>query len=129
MIYSQDEKQANQNESKSNFSLQRFIKLVEHNNIENVSIDLESNTEFLYYMIKTTIFKGKLDIEIFDPNDKSQGKFSIETQVNSASSERANGVLTDLLKKPEAGKWLIKITPVNASGEITIDYDVRLNNE
>lgn len=127
MTHGQNKKKVK--EYQSNFTLERFIKLKEHNTVENIYIDLEPNTDSFFYNIETTIFRGQLTIEIFDPNNQSQGKFSIETQVNSANSERAIGVLTDLFQNTETGKWLIKITPVNASGEISINYEVSLKNE
>jgi subtilisin-like proprotein convertase family protein len=110
--------------SETSVNLVRTIQLDKDSKTEEVFIEVKPKTQKLQLQINSTIFKGKLTIELYDPGDVKQGNFSIGTQLNSEKSETVNGNITKVVTEPQAGKWKIKMIPTDASGMIRVHSSI-----
>ena len=108
------------NTSQTNFSTQRSIRIDADSKPKEVSIKVKSDTKKLDIAILSAVTKGKIKIELYNPDGVLKGSFTIETQVSSATAEKVTGNIRKYLKQPKPGTWIIKIIPVEATGEISI---------
>lgn len=106
--------------SETKVDLQRTIRLEKNSKSEEIIIEIKQETKRFELFIQSTVNNGKLTIEVYDPNDTRQGNFTVGTQLNSEKKEVANGNIRKSLVEPQAGKWKVKIFPVEASGNINI---------
>ena len=103
------------------FNFQRTIRLDQDNKEVEIIIEIEKQTKRFDFKIDTYVSSGKLTIEIYDSNNKKQGIFSVGTQLNTQNGEKAEGNINKSLTEPQAGKWKVKIIPINATGMIQIN--------
>jgi hypothetical protein len=101
-------------------SIERFIKLKEHTKEETIKVEISENTYSFELNVQTTIYSGKLTVEIYNPNQEKEGTFSVGTQLNMPDSEMAKGQINKKFIEPQPGEWTIKMIPAKASGEVMI---------
>lgn len=116
----QDQSQLTQSQEDSRFILKRAIAIDEQSQQETIVIPIDSETLQFELNIQSTISKGKLMIEFYDPKGNKKGNFSIVTQMKSSGSERVSGDLSKQIKDPLDGEWTIQIIPLKVNGEILI---------
>lgn len=100
--------------------LQRNISLEKDSKTEEIIIHINKEIKRLHLMINSSVSKGKLIIELYDPNNEIQGNFTIGTQLNSDKKEMVNGNIIKSLKEPVPGKWRVKLIPDNVTGTVKI---------
>lgn len=109
--------------------LNRSIVLSGDSKTEEIIIKVDEQTLELSLSVKSSVSKGKLSIEIYDPKGEAQGNFSVGTQLNSnkggdketgKKEEVVSGRINKLLNDPIRGNWIIKIIPDQAMGKIDI---------
>jgi hypothetical protein len=110
--------------SETNFSVERNIRLENDSKVDEVLINIKPKTQKLDLAISSSVKKGKITIEIYDPSGVRQGNFTVETQIGTAKEEVVNGNIRKSLFEPEAGNWKVKITPANADVKIRIQTSV-----
>lgn len=111
--------------SNSISNITREIKLKDDSKIEEVEIFVGDQDRELELQIRSSVSKGKLLIELYDPSGKKQGKFSIGTQMSSEKKERVQGTMNKRLKDPKPGSWKVKIIPKNVEASILIEVVVK----
>lgn len=107
-------------------SIERAIWLDNDSKTKEIVIPVETKSKKLQLVINSAITSGKLSIEIYDPKGEKQGNFSIGTQTNLGSQEKVRGNISKSLKEPLVGKWMIKIIPSEASGDVHIQTSIKL---
>ena len=109
------------------FTTTRNLSFKESSKIQNVEIKISENTNGLALSIKCGVRKGTVTIEIYNPEGEKQGEFSVESMESddneslfSLLKEGVVGQINKRITKPQAGKWIIKFIPNNASGGVEI---------
>lgn len=110
--------------SETNVSVERNIRLENDSKQHEVVINIKPKTQKLDLLISSSVNKGKITIEIYDPSGVKQGNFTVETQIGTAKEEVVNGNIRKSLFEPEAGNWKVKIIPAEATGKIRIQTAV-----
>lgn len=110
--------------SETNVSVERNIRLENDSKQHEVLINIKPKTQKLDLLISSSVNKGKITIEIYDPSGVKQGNFTVETQIGTAKEEVVNGNIRKSLFEPEAGIWKVKIIPAEATGKIRIQTAV-----
>ena len=108
------------NKQVTEFMFERSIQLEDCKKNEEVIISIAENTKQFELTINSSVFSGKVTLEIYDSKGKKQGTFSVGTQLNIENAETANGTINKSLLEPEEGDWKVKIIPLNAKGLISI---------
>ena len=104
----------------TSFTFQRIIQFNNQSAPEEVTITIEEGTQQFDLLINTAVDAGKLSIEIYDANNKRQGKFSVGTQLQN-NSEQTMGSISKSLLEPTPGDWVVRMIPLNAKGRVQID--------
>jgi hypothetical protein len=86
---------------------------------KEIVVNVEKKIPVMFLIIKGGVKSGIISVEIYDPNGKKQGGFSIESD-NSKIGEIVNGSINKSLKRPIIGNWKIKIDSDKAIGDIFI---------
>lgn len=107
--------------SETKVELERNITLENDSEAEEVIIEIKDRTQRLELLILSKVGNGKVTIELYDPNGTRQGSYTVGTLVNSEKEEMVNGKIRKSLFDPQAGKWKVKIIPINATGRIQIN--------
>ncbi|MEE4176711.1 MAG: hypothetical protein V2I46_04305 [Bacteroides sp.] len=106
------------------FNTERALILENESKEQQITIDVSETYDALSLNIGANLHEGKLTIEIFDPSGEKQGNFSIGTQLEGVSNpgtrERVQGKINKVFENPRKGKWLVKISPLNAKAQINI---------
>lgn len=106
--------------TQTNFSTQRDILLENDSKSKEVKINVQPNIKKLEVVIRSSVTKGKIKIELYNPKGVLKGSFVLETQVSTAKDEIVRGNIRKHLTEPQAGEWKVKIIPTAATGRITI---------
>lgn len=106
--------------SETMIELERTILLEKDSQTEEVIFEIDQKTQRLELLIRSSVSNGKVTIELYDPKETKQGNFTVSTLLNSEKQEIVDGRISKLLVEPQAGKWKVKIIPVNATGRIKI---------
>lgn len=101
-------------------NLRRSITFQNDSETEEVIVEITEGTLRVKMDISSTIFEGKLSIELYNPEGKLQGKFAIGTQLKSSKREEVLGQIERQFKEPQIGKWKVRIIPEKATGKIVI---------
>lgn len=110
-------------EDKTRVMLQRNIELKDDSQTKEVKIAINEKECEIDLRISSKVQEGKVTIEIYSPNGKKQGNFSVGCEIQSdASEETVNGEISKQIENPELGDWKIKIIPKKAVGKVTINY-------
>ena len=90
---------------------------------EQIKVEVSDDTKDLNLNVNGTIKSGYLTVEIFDPKGNKKGNFSIESQISASDTkkEMVCGQMSKQIKDPMKGNWIIKLTPKNVVGDITIN--------
>lgn len=106
------------------FNIQRTIELKHESQIKEVKFEMNEKDCRFDLRISSVVQKGEVTVEIYDPNGKKQGNFSVGCQVGSEDSlEIVNGMITKRIDNPILGDWKVKISPNNANGKVTILFE------
>lgn len=90
---------------------------------QEVNIAVSEGNDKLCFGISSTLQSGDLTVEIYDPNGKDYGNFSIEGQSSSSAKNKdmVCGQMNKEIKDPIQGNWLVKLIPSKAKGQIAIN--------
>lgn len=122
-------------QEKTIFSLEREIFL--RNDSEKKEIKIEVKEKGYFHLdIKSVLTQGEVKIEIYNPSGKKQGNFSVECQVPATEeainfllpTEKVTGNYRKIINNPTVGIWKVKITSINATGNVNIKYTQDSNN-
>ena len=100
----------------------RNIEFDQSSETQSVNIAVSEGNSQLCFGISSTLKSGDLTVEIYDPNGKDYGNFSIEGN-NSASAKNKDmvcGQINKQIKDPMKGDWVVKLLPSQANGQIAI---------
>lgn len=83
------------------------------------------NVATMKIFVRSKLQKGKVTIQILDPNGEEEGIFSvvsliIEDDSSGKTEETVHGEIRKELKKPSIGEWQIKIEAIEATGAVDI---------
>ena len=109
-------------------TLTRSILLNGDSEKEEITIKVEEQVVRLNISIKSSINKGKLILEIYDPNGEKEGYFSIGGQIKAVDNKKeiVTGSINKMLQEPTPGNWKIIIIPNKAKGSIKINTNKSL---
>lgn len=96
---------------------------------DEVLMEIKRNTEKLNLFIHSQVRKGKVTIEVYDPNGTKMGYFSGGTLPNSGKEEVVKGDFEKSWVKPLSGKWRIKNIPIDATGPIKLKRTISYRDE
>jgi hypothetical protein len=110
-------------QERTSFNINRIIELKNESDNKEVTIEVNEKECRFNLQINSLATAGEIRVEIYDPEGKKQGNFSVGCEVNSKNSnETVNGMISKLIENPSQGKWKVKILPKNANGKVAINY-------
>jgi len=110
--------------SETKVDFKREIRFENDSKPEEIVINISEETMKIDLMINSRVSKGKLTMDLYDPSGLKQGTFTVGTQLNSEKQEIANGNIRKSLKEPLSGDWKVKLIPINATGDISIQTTI-----
>ncbi|MDC8003602.1 hypothetical protein POV27_06035 [Aureisphaera galaxeae] len=116
----------NNNHNCSSSSTTKSISLEDSSKNESVTISVTDEVKCLNIGVSSNISSGALTMEIYNPEGDKQGNFSVESELNSSSSntgkssETVCGQLNKTFKEPMKGDWVIKLKPKKVTGKVQI---------
>jgi hypothetical protein len=109
--------------------------------VKNISLNVQQNTSSLFVEIVSGVQYGSLTIEIYNPKKEKIGEFSVESQLPTSDKvkkeytqykdglgEFVSGQIQKYVNSPTSGKWIIKIIPKEAIGNIKISSRSLMND-
>ncbi len=93
---------------------------------QTVLVEVQEAADVVEMQINARVEEGKLIVEVYDPQGKKQGGFSVGTQTtlsqnkNLMKRETAQGEYNKEIINPKAGMWKIVITPTYAKAMMSI---------
>jgi len=108
------------NDDDTRVEVEQTLELEDDSRKDEVILNIPENTREMQIKVYGRISSGRLVIELYDPNGKKEGTFSLSTRGNPGKSSQATGNLTKSLRDPEGGDWVIMIVPGNVTGHIAI---------
>jgi subtilisin-like proprotein convertase family protein len=111
-------------------NVERGIELKGDSKTEEVKISVNEKAIALDIAIASTIKSGQLHIELYSPDGKRKGDFSVGSQIEQgekalSKSEKVSGKISKHIPEPELGDWVIKIIPEQAHGQLFIKSNFR----
>ena len=108
--------------------INRTKRLSFNNESKAASVKIVSSDEYNYLKLKLHCYMnvGSVKVEIIDPNGDKKGSFTvkvdddIEVGENTFADNKADGKMDKAFKEPINGEWFIKVTPLNAKGNLSI---------
>ena len=96
---------------------------------KKAEVKVKSTKEYNYLVLKLRcqLTAGNITVEIYDPESKKQGTFTIKTDdppvigENTQSQQKVSGQLSKVFRKPLTGDWILRATPSSAEGNLSID--------
>lgn len=112
---------------------QNSLFLNEKSKEQSIKVEVAGGVENLQIQIRCSLTKGEVIVELFDPEEKRQGKFTVGSKDNLGTPKgekeqnetREDGKLEKIVVNPVNGIWTIKITPTKTKAKI----DVRSNQK
>ncbi len=112
-----------------NYSLGRLIILNNDSEIKEIIIEVkEKNCKFIL-RVQSSIYAGKVKLEVYDPNGKKQGNYDLGCQIqnehtdgNKRKKENVTGQTSLSQENATIGKWKVKIIPQKADGKVKVDF-------
>ncbi|MDX8338169.1 hypothetical protein SLH46_03170 [Draconibacterium sp. IB214405] len=105
------------------FGIHRNIELKNESQTKEVKIEMNEKECRFNLRINSVVRGGEVTIEIYNPNGKKQGNFSVGCEIQSDhAQETVNGQISKFIDNPELGDWKILIIPKNAEGKVTIEF-------
>jgi len=86
---------------------------------KEVIVKVEKEIPVMFLTINGGIKSGSVSVEIYDPNGKKQGSFTIENDADE-NSEVTNGSINRSFKAPMKGKWKVRVDSNKAYGNVFI---------
>lgn len=83
-----------------------------------LDLRIKPGTEELRVSVRGSVKKGKMMVELTDPEGSTMGTFGVKS---SDSKNKANGKMKKNFLDPTPGTWVLKIMYKNASGEISLE--------
>lgn len=110
------------------FNIERKINFWDKDSkTKNITVEVKENTNSVSFNINCKVLYGNITIEILDPKGKKHGNFSVKNQMNKLplstenNKEEVNGQINKHIGTPKAGNWIIKIIPLDAIGQLSIN--------
>ncbi|MEM9051328.1 MAG: hypothetical protein AAGC47_04670 [Bacteroidota bacterium] len=107
--------------SMSTITNEQYFTLEDDSNNQVVDIEIEEGTETLKVYVIGHIRKGKMTVQLEDPNEEISGTFAIKS---SDSNKKASGNMKKLFVDPIPGTWRLTIQCKNATGDLKIETKV-----
>jgi hypothetical protein len=111
---------SNSNGDDTRVEVEQMLELENDSREDEVVLSIPENTREMQIKVYGQISNGRLVVELYDPNGKKEGTFSLSTKGKPGKNAQATGNLTKSLRDPEAGDWIVKILPANVTGDIGI---------
>jgi hypothetical protein len=95
---------------------------------QSITVEVTGAVEYLEIVIRCSLTKGEVIVELFDPEGKRQGKFTVGSKENMGTPNgekeqnetREDGKLEKIVMNPVNGIWKIKITPTKTKASIDV---------
>ena len=109
--------------------LRHSITINEKSLAQTTKVEIAGEVEKLKIEVMCSLEKGEVIIELFDPEGKRQGKFTLGSKTNLGNQTgdtnkdgmyMEDGKLEKLVTNPVNGDWIIKITPTKASARLSV---------
>jgi|GEM_PF-2230953 len=110
-----------QGHGQTQVELSRSLSLENDSKEENIIIAVNKKMLSLDLRISARIGDGKIEIEIYSPSGKKEWNISVGKQTKSDKLEEVFGTIAKKLVDPEAGDWVVKLKPANATGIVTLN--------
>lgn len=107
-------------EGSTQVDLMRSLLLERDSKSESIRISVNNEVQRLDLMINARVGEGKLTIEIYSPSGKKEWNMTVGSQTNSNKREEVSGSIKKMLIEPDAGDWIVKLKPENATASIEI---------
>jgi hypothetical protein len=120
------------------FSVQSKIELNGSSEPSDMKIEVTSDKCHFDINVRCVITQGELKIEIYDEKGKKQGSFSTggltenkvvksDSNLKKETVKKVNGVVVK--ENASVGTWIVRVIPINATGEFALDYRQMSKNE
>ena len=103
-------------------SVRKMVKLNPKSVVQEISVEVEPNTNGLQLNINCRLDYGKVILELYDPKGKRRGKLSLGGSSTQQNPQEEEGKLESSFYDPLAGAWIIKVTPTLASGSVSLNF-------
>jgi phosphoribosylformylglycinamidine (FGAM) synthase PurS component len=115
-------------QERTSLNIHKTIELKNDSENKEVNIEVTEKECRFNLQINSSVGAGEVRVEIYDPEGKKQGNFSVGCEVDSKNAnETVNAMIAKLIENPALGKWKVKILPKNASGKVTIQFSQDVN--
>jgi len=120
------------------FSVQSKIELNGSSKPSDMKIEVTMDKCHFDLNVRCVITQGELKIEIYDEKGKKQGSFSTgglaenkvvksDPDLKKETVKKVNGVVVK--ENASIGTWIVRVIPINATGEFALDYRQMSKNE
>ena len=120
------------------FSVQSKIELNGSSEPSDMKIEVTMDKCHFDINVRCVITQGELKIEIYDEKGKKQGSFSTgglaenkvvksDPDLKKETVKKVNGVVVK--ENASIGTWIVRVIPINATGEFALDYRQMSKNE
>lgn len=97
----------------------QIIELKGETKTKDIIVDIDKNIPALFFVINGKINSGTAVIELYDPNNKQQGRFKIQNE-NGVDNKSVNNTIHKTFKNPKLGEWKLKVIADKAVGDIVV---------
>jgi len=113
----------------NSLNLHHSLSLNEKSIEQSIKVDVAGDVEKLKIDIRCSLDQGEVIIELYDPEGKRQGKFTLGSKTKTGNTvsadgkadvEREDGKLEKIVTNPVNGNWVIKITPTKTKAQVSI---------
>lgn len=106
---------------KSEYKRHQTFSLNDDSNTQLIDIEVEDGADKLKMIVRGTIRKGKMMVQLEDPEGDIKGTFAIKSSEN---KNKAKGNLEKSFVAPSEGTWRLRILCKNATGQLEIDTEI-----
>lgn len=120
MLKGQSKNESVQIQSSTEVELRRSLTFEKDSKNEDISISINKKILRLDLLVGAKVDEGKIIVEIYSPSGKKEWDITVGNQTNSNKNEVVYGTIKKMLIEPEAGDWIVKLKPENATATIDI---------
>jgi len=105
----------------------RIINFKDESKLTEVKVNMTDDYNYLNINISCNFDKGSVLIELVDPKGEKKGNYSVKTDDSvvigdkTTTQEHVMGEMAKEFTTPLKGEWIIRATPISATGRVQIE--------
>jgi len=105
----------------------RLINFKDESKLTEVKVNMTDDYNYLNINISCNFDKGSVLIELVDPKGEKKGNYSVKTDDSvvigdkTTTQEHVMGEMAKEFTTPLKGEWIIRATPISATGRVQIE--------